>query len=778
MLALAAAGFTLGLLYPWPLPGFWVRFAVVLLLLVVLAFRLFSARGLPDRWAFLLLLLWVALGVLRAWQPPLRFPEGRVWLTGVVQVPVERRAESTRLRLRLTSWRSGYWGGKISSSALLSLHELLPDLMPGETLRLAGELTPTVGPRNPGDFDERAYWGLRGVEARIVHASSVERLGVHGVRGHWTWLIGRMRASVREWVERHLDSGTATLADALMLGDRSGWGESTRETLARSGLMHLFAISGLHTGILAAILYAALSIFGLPRRLVQLVTLALFWLYVPFTGANPPVLRAVVILSLFLLGSLFRRQNRIGYALAIAWIGLLAWRPEGLRDVGFQLTFAGSLGTIYAGSVFKDLMKTSHGRRFLPKFIRGPRPLRWTTLYALLISFGALLATAPIIVFHFGRLPWLGPVVTVIATPLLALTMIAGWLTVIFSSLPGVGQLFGDALWGLLQALDWIAGASANWLPVSEFLPARASIAAALVALILFATARQLREHPLRGLLFTALLIATASIWTSNWLPADRLKLGVLDVGQGDGVLLRRGKRALIIDGGRASSRAMLRQLRLLGIERVELLVLTHGDVDHAGAAAEIVKSVPVRAALVGPGLWRDPGGRHALAALADRQVPTFVGRRGVEVDLGDLGELDLLAPPQDIVESPSATDNELSLVSLWSGGGVKLLFPGDAGATVERELLQTGKLPEVELLVAGHHGSRYSTTTEWLRTLSPEVVVISAGRNNPYGHPSVDLLQRLAQEGIRPYRTDTSGAILFSVERGSLPYLRPSEWW
>lgn len=215
-----------------------------------------------------------------------------------------------------------------------------------------------------------------------------------------------------------------------MLGDRSGWEEGRRDRLARSGLMHLFAISGLHAGIIAAILYAFFSLLTLPRGAVQALILVLLWIYVPFTGGNPPVLRAVVMISLFLVGSLFHRQNRIGYALLLAWIGLLAWRPEGIHDAGFQLTFAGTFGSLYAGMVFKDL--TRPGKLlYLSKHIRGPRKLQRSITYALLISIGAAAATAPIVIFQFGRLPWFGPLVTLLALPLISGVILSGWLSLL-----------------------------------------------------------------------------------------------------------------------------------------------------------------------------------------------------------------------------------------------------------------------------------------------------------------------------------------------------------
>ena len=776
ILALFAAAFTVGLMLPGNFPGPVPRWIAAGLLFLLALYLHNKSSSSAKRTTFVLLLLWITLGWIRSWQPTLSYPHDKVWIEGRVRVPVERRATGTRVRLALDRWSAGETGGSFNVGAVVTLHSV-PRVKAGDRIRLTGQLQPLESARNPGGFNERAYWAIRGVQFRIVKVKSVQDLGVQGIAGKFGRFIGNARESVKQRLSDVLDPAVLPLGEALLVGDRSGWDEPTRDTLARSGLMHLFAISGLHVGLLWAILLSLLVLLRLPRAVRTPVLLILLWFYAVFTGGNPPVLRATVIFTIFEIGQVLQRQHRAGYTLALAWIGLLAWRPFSIGDAGFQLTFAGAAGSIWAGGQFKDLIQVHRSGTV-------HRAAHWTfralrgALYALLVSCGAVLATTPIVIAHFGRLPWMGPILTVISVPLLTGILICGWATVLLRWVPLIGTLFGDALWAFLHILRLIAGQSSLTLPLSDFLPLSSAVFTAIVLLVLLFWAPRLKTLGLRGMLIAVLVVVTGAVWADAWMPDGKIKVGVLDVGQGDAVLVRRGDRAFLVDTGSGKMETVLQQLRLTGVRSLDLLVITHGDKDHAGGAAEIVREFPVKMGLVGPGTIRDKAGKEAVQAMVKRGVPVFVGRARGIVDLGRLGKLTILWPTDEFMRRAHSDDNDLSQVLVWNAGNSSALFPGDAGKRVERLLVESGQLPDVDLLLAGHHGSRYSTTSAWLEALHPETIAISAGRNNPYGHPAPEMLQRVRDFGVFPRRTDLEGAILFTPANGGFRSLSPWQWW
>ncbi|HEB84673.1 MAG TPA: MBL fold metallo-hydrolase, partial [Bacteroidetes bacterium] len=384
---------------------------------------------------------------------------------------------------------------------------------------------------------------------------------------------------------------------------------------------------------------------------------------------------------------------------------------------------------------------------------------------------------APFIIWHFGRLPWLSPVITLPAVLVLSLALAGGWMAVITAPLAGLSGVFAGSLHAFVWMLNLLAGWSAAHLPVATHLPVQMMWAALLAAAVLAWFAPRISRAPLPASALAVLSVACIIVWAPLWLPAGVVKLGVLDVGQGDGVLIRRGDRAVVIDGGAMESSALRRQLRMTGVKRVALWVLTHGDADHAGAAIKIAGLVPIDVALVGPGTAGDAAGAEALRALGRAGVPLYTGAAGTRAGLGSLGTLTVLSPPRG-EDLERTSDNDLSLVLRWEIDGAGALFPGDASSDVEERLLQSGSAPEVDLLLAAHHGSRYSTSERWLEATSPEVAVISCGRNNPYGHPAPEVVRRLVERGVEIHRTDREGAVLFLPVNGRFVPLPWREWW
>jgi len=776
LLLFAAAAFTIGLLLPGFELGWGWRLAVVLLLFLAVLLLRKSPVTHPRLLVLSLALLWSSLGWLSSAEKQYEYPSGEVWIEGRVRVPVEQYDGSTRIRLDLDRWVAGETAGHLPGGAVLKIRGN-PQISAGETVRFIGQFLPLTGPRNPGGFDERAWWGMRGVQTRIIRIKSLEKQGVHGLTGNISAFIERMRNSTERVIDRYGDKQTIPLTRALLLGDRTGWDGETRDRLARSGLMHLFAISGLHVGLLWGILVSLLLLLRVPRLAISLISLLLLWVYVPFTAANPPVLRAAIIVTIFTLGRLLQRQNRIGHSFAIAWIVLLAFHPKSLTDVGFLLTFAGSIGSIAAGSLFKELTLPGQDR-YLPKFIRGARKMVRTVSYSLAISFGAMLMSMPIVIFFFGRVPWFGPIVTVLAVPLLVGILITGWGMVLLAWLPWLPGLLGDAHWALIRLLDLLAGTSSSWLPVSEFLPLSSAVAAGIVAMLLLFYAARLKQLGWIGVVAALLIVGNGVIWSTAWMPDNRVKVGILDVGQGDGILIKQGRRGILIDGGRGFRGVTLDQIRLSGLKKLDLVLLTHGDEDHAGAVTQIVRSLPIGAAVIGPGTRQDRSGDRAVRAMLAEEIPVFTGNQGGIIQLGSMGTLSILSPSEAAANSPSRDDNDRSLVILWEFKGAAALFPGDAGEKIEQILLDGGQLPDIDLLLAGHHGSRFATTAEWLAALQPEVVAISSGRGNPYGHPATELMDRLDDCGVEIHRTDREGAILLTVEDGRFRSLATTDWW
>ncbi len=772
----AAIAFTIGLLLaPDAVISRVYLFVPVGLLMLTGIFLRFKA---PSTFKILLLLAtFASLGwLLGVPEPPPTLPEGRVWVEGTVRIPIERYDDRLRYRVSMHRWWAGERGGELDAGAVVYLSDSLGvRLQPGEYVRMIARMETFVGPRNPGDIDWRGYWANRDVHTMLRSVRHVEPLGVQRFWGGWTrQIVGEWRIGIDHAIHSYLSPTTQPLAQALLIGDRSRWEDELRDRVALSGLMHLFAISGMHVALIIAIVISALSWLGFGPRITSLLALPVLIVLVPLTGANPPVVRAAIIISVAVIGRAIQRNSDPFHILALAYLIMLFIRPTGLYDVGFQLSFAGTFGSVFAAQYFRDLGSpqrkyATQRRRFIHLWSRR-------IMLAFVVSVYAWLFTAPVLAVHFGRLPLLGPLITLPALLTVTLALTAGWVMVFVGWWPWLASVFGESMDILLRATAGLADTAAVNLPSLNHMPVSFGIIAGIVLLVVAFGTRRIARQASSGAVLIGVAALVIVVFGSLWLPDNRIKLAVIDVGQGDAVLIRSGQRAVLIDSGPEYSSAAVDQLRRLGIRDLDLLLISHGDADHCGAVPELVRQVNVKAALVGPGTARDRAGAAAIHALRESGTDVRIGSAQLTVS-GPWGKL-LCLYPATAEADPALSDNEQSLVWVWHAGSVSGVFPGDAPNEVELGLLDSFSFTEIDLLVAGHHGSRSSTSTEWLQILNPQYLAISCGRNNPYGHPTREVLDRADEADATIMRTDQQGALLFELRDGQLVPISHSQWW
>ncbi len=781
-LVIAAAAFSIGILTA-PVLSLGLKTRLILGALVfVISLVLFLVQKYQPLQSILIVLFWIILGFTAGFRGTIdTLPRGKTWIYGTITLPIESNDNGFRFRLQDITTRQASKTGTIPGKAVVLIEKSdlygIKQLWAGDRVSFIGNLTTFTGPRNPGDFNSRVYWGVRGIKYRINVGSGFKIVKRNDNIYDFNRFTDIVRKKIVEVFGSNISPHLFPTAKALFIGDRTGWDLSEREMFAKSGLMHLFAISGLHTGIIAYLLFQLFNVLRLNRTISQVLIIGLLWLYIPVGGANPPVIRAVVMITIALSGNLFGRLYRSGYALLLAYILLLAWRPDNLFDAGFQLSFAGTAGVLFAFTyivprepLFLPLTLNPLKRQFFQLWDINTRYL-W-------ISLSAFVFTLPFILLHFGRIPWFGFIFAPYLNLFLLLAMTAGWLAFGFSFLLSViSEAFGASFNLVLHLMYALVKLSSENLFVSEFL-SRDTITWALLALIVFVVLSPgYKRLKIKTLAILFLSFANLIVWSMVWAPAQETKLAVLDVGQGDGIIIRRGERAVVIDGGPPPGYALQRQLMTTGIKSVDLLLVTHGDADHASAAQNVIGRIPIKAALIGPGTTLDEQGYKTTKALLDNNIPVFVGVAGCVIELGKMGIFSILSPGAEINLS-EYSDNDLSLVTLWETDGIKALFPGDISDVVEKQLVTDSCIPEVDILVAAHHGSKHSTGKSWLEALDPDYVVISCGRNNPYGHPADEVLERIQKEESQVFRTDISGAILFKTGRQGIKQISSYRKW
>ncbi|WP_419941078.1 DNA internalization-related competence protein ComEC/Rec2 [Candidatus Palauibacter sp.] len=584
--------------------------------------------------------------------------------------------------------------------------------------------------------------------------------GLRGPRGLGRWIIG-WRAALLARLDARLAPRHRAIGKALLLADRSTLDPATRDAFVGAGIIHLLAISGLHVGLIGASLawLIGLRVQG-PRRLLWAAALTSG--YVVLIGAPPSAVRAALMFWGWALAFRRARPARIGDLAALAATLAILADPLIVTDPGFQLSFAGFTGVVVGGRV------------------RLPRPLSGRRVKALAralaVSCGAFLATAPIAAFHFERIviasipaSVVAGAVVGLALPALALTLVLPW---------GLWVLFAGAADAALACLAAIASFFAD-LPLSWSGPGlgpRTWLAAAGLAALALDRTRVRRGL---GIVAVGAGLALASAWPSVRSLLDRgtALVCTLDVGQGDAAVVRTGAgRWLVFDAGPggafaaagtasgrpamsdAGGRVVVPFLHSMGARTVELFAISHPHLDHFGGAAAVFAELRVRR-VFDPGVPEPSAAYLAFLERVEEEGASWhAPRAGDRLRIDDV-ELEILWP-----EEEAGTDaNEGSLSFRLTVHGFRYVNTGDASEPVERSILArlAPDRPEADLLKLGHHGSRTSTSLEWLRATGPDIALISAGRGNRYGHPHAVTLARLDSARVaRVWRTDVDGPL------------------
>lgn len=648
-------------------------------------------------------------------------------------------------------------GMRCSGAVRVRLPEGFGAAPAGTAVSLAGEWLAT------GPADLREGWPSDPAFAGLFAADSLLRLSAPDVRAHPLLVLrGRTDSLLRRLFPRH-----EALAEALLLNRRERVDPEVRDRFARSGLVHLLAISGSHVGLLAGIVLLLGGALRLPRRPLVWASLLCLAAYLAMIGAPASAVRAGIMLSLGLVAGLLQRPSAALPIVAAAALTIAAVEPLAVLNPGFQLSFAGVLGILAGRRRLLDLIPAPWRRGALA------RPI----VEGMVMSACAFAATAPVTAHHFGQVAPVAVLANLPAVPLmgLALSGVVGALLLAPLSFP-LARLVADGAGLALDALDAVARLAAE-VPLGHLAVVRPAwglwLVAGVAALIALDAAARLRT-PIRlavaGGAAVALLLAAPALAGAG---GGEAQVHFIDVGQGDAVAIRTpAGRWMLIDAGPrsrsfdAGERRVLPFLRAQRARRLEALVLTHPDLDHIGGAPAVLRGIPVRS-VVEPGL---PVGKESylevLGEVERRGIAWRAARAGRSMELDGV-RLDFLWPTAESLDGVREA-NQISAVVRLNIGDFSLLLTGDVDEEVERRLVERyGDGLRAQVLKAGHHGSATSTSAALLTVVRPSLVVVSAGRRNRYGHPAPEVIARLRSAGIQIARTDRDGTVTLRVSRG-----------
>ena len=626
------------------------------------------------------------------------------------------------------------------------------------------------------------------------------------------------------------ESLDAQVLKGIMLGKRSDLPTDTVETFRNSGTIHLLAVSGLHVGFIAAFCYFSLmkfaSVLGvrfkhphLTKKVIRLITIAAVLIYACLFGFRSSVFRAALMAILFLFATVIDRDADIYNLLALAALILLLLNPTQLWDIGFQLSFVAVTAIIYfvpkmqnalrqwtfvaveiIGSFVPKMQKPLHqfwegtdsstddDSRIWNFIVDWGRPVVKWLLLSYLVTLAALLGTTLIIAFHFYRAYPLGIIVGPLAVGLGSLILVLGmasvgvglfWLS-LAKLFAGLNHLIISLCLALIHQFGQESG-------VMKMTPPTFGIFVVYVAVCLGVTHWRFVYKNWRVATLIGLSAVAIWVWDSAFHEEGRLlEVVTLDVGQGDAAVVKfPDGRAMLVDGGVQRSyynekkerqaeydmgeRVVAPYLDVNGIRELELVVMSHQDIDHGGGLAHILENFEVKRLL---GISEAADYSRTIQEL--RNLANLAKEEGLEVTFEYAGEIELtptatlnLLHPIDAVSTDLGdTDtNDDSLVMKLSYGEVDILFTGDIEAKAETRLLASGQNLRAEVLKVPHHGSRTSSTVPFIAAVQPKFALFSLGIRNRFGFPNADVVARYRERGCVLLRTDELGAITLKTD-------------
>jgi competence protein ComEC len=717
----------------------------------VLAFTLgillvFTLRSLPSPGSLLLLVLplcvrWrgrvvlaaFVLGiVLCSWHGQRyldqRWPAARhgetVWAQGAIVSLPERQLAAAGA---VSNWRFEFAPQSADLPRRIRVSWYRSEVIPagGQCWRLRLRLRTPRGSFNPGGFDYEA-WLLReriAATASVVEAEPCEAVALDPAQ----WIL-TLRQDIVDRIDRAVGEGrAAAMMAALAVGNTAGLRDEDWRLFRETGTTHLIAISGFNLGVVAGFIFLLLrclwslwprACLWIPAQRVGLLGSGLAAaFYALLAGFEPPVLRALIMLLILIAAALLHRLHKVMRVLSYAWALILLLDPFAVLSPGLWLSFGAVLAILFV----------SRGRLRLPRAWRVALRVQWMLSFALI----------PLTLYFFGGFAWLSPLVNLLAVPLFSLltplVLIAvAAMTIHFPLGAWIGQQLASSFDALVSGLQWsVALAPSPWISASP--PWPALVLGVLGAVLLWLP----RGMPMRVLA----LVCLAALGLPRQQASTGLAVTALDVGQGTAVVVRTASHTLLVDAGPAfkdgfdaGRSVVLPYLLSEGITRLDALVVSHDDNDHAGGVAAVRSLLPVS---------------RVIGTADGEACGDGMHWRWDDVDFRVLHPAD-----------SAGSENNRSCVLLIEGA-YRILLPGDIERAGERRLLREHRdALAADVLLTPHHGSRTSSTREFVEAVGADVVVHSAAWRSRFGHPRAEVVERYAAQGAVQYTTGVSGAI------------------
>lgn len=694
------------------------------------------------------------------------------------------------------------------------------DYINGDYICMSGTVSVPDSATNPGTFDQYIY--LRNKGYYLCISNGTIESGNHRPYSIEGFLYG-IKNRCTKIIDNSFDSESAGIVKAMLVADKSTLDKNIKKLYSENGIAHIMAISGVHVAIIGMTLYGFLRKLKIGRLISGTFSIAIIILYGIMTGMSSSTERAVIMLILSIAAEYFGRKTDAPTSMGFAMIIMVLGNPYVILDAGFQLSFAAITGVTVVAPQLRKLLRmfkcfikeADEKKKQKHKKIISLRKMIIKLIDALVVGIASFITTTPVIIYYYYQFPPYSILINLIVIPLVSL-VVGGSILVVLTGLffTGAAVVMTYPVRLILFGYKYLC-IFASGLPGASVLVGHISIGMVFVyylsVVLIFAILRMIRigkterEGPILYLMLATVLFLTVVYEVYSY--DKSLKVVYMDVGQGDGVLLRTsGHGGILIDGGSSSNKrvgeyVMVPVLKYYGVSEVEYAFVSHGDADHVSGLEYLLNEEQSGVHVVNLVL-PEYGDQDALQELKSEATANNVNiiymKPGDNITYNhqhaETINIECLYPDEEAGQGVLDTNN-LSMIlkttitwdvreadienlnkSSDSDASLSLLFVGDAGIAAEKRLIELyGKnsLGEIsdsiacDILKVGHHGSRNSSGSDFLKRVSAMYGIISCGKDNRYGHPHAETLERLKMADTKYMTTKEHGAIILSIERG-----------
>lgn len=632
----------------------------------------------------------------------------------------------------------------------IKMSQDIPSMKYGDSLYIEGEFKQPEEARNYKGYNYKQYLKTK----KIIGTVELEKVKI--LKSSNGSFIHNIQKYIRDTINGTLTDEEGNLLLAILLGDKDKLSEDIQESFKTSNLSHMLAVSGAHVSYIILGLTYVLQNSIIGKKNGKIVCIIFLLAFMAITNFTPSVTRACIMAILTLFSSIIYRKSDVYTNISVAALITLIFNPYSLLDLGFQLSYGGTIGIII-------FIKRIQEKKSNSKVINYIKQMALVSIYANIIII-------PIMMYHFNTVSFTFIISNIMASPILGIIVITGFLFIIASiTVKPLTRLIAIFIKPILSILIKISQICSK-LPFSNILVVTPYMfnVISYYAIILYCIKSKKNNKCKIIICLLIVLILTNFI---IYIFPQKLRIFFIDVGQGDSTLIiTPDKKTVLIDGGGSDSfdvgeKVLLSYLLDRRILKIDYVLISHFDTDHCGGILTIMEKVKVKNIIISEQAEHSENYERFKKLMIHKKIRLIEVKKGDKIKIGRYSEFKILFPTSRLLSENPLNNN--SIVAQFNYNNFKMLFTGDIEKLAEQQILKTEKAEiRADILKVAHHGSKTSSIPEFIKAVRPKIALIGVGKNNTFGHPNQQTIKNLENIKCRIYRTDLQGEIIIKIDQ------------